>query len=150
MGMYDTFETDQALEANGVWLDYGDFRVLLASAGQGNKNYVRYAEKKLKPVRRALESGALSNERSQALMADIYAKTIILSWETMQGEGDKKAMKVGIESRDGKILPFNEANVEEALLALPRLFMDLQEQAASLANFRKEEMDTEGKNSSSS
>jgi len=147
MGMYDTFETDQALEANGVWLDYGDFRVLLASAGQGNKNYVRYAEKKLKPIRRALESGALSNERSQALMADIYAKTIILSWETMQGEGDKAEMKSGIEAKDGTIIPFNENNVERILLDLPRLFTDLQEQAASLANFRKNELETEGKNS---
>lgn len=150
MGMYDTFQTDENLEANGVWLDYGDFRVLIASAGQGNKAYVRYAEKKLKPVRRALESGALSNARSQALMADIYAKTIVLSWEVMEGEGDKAKMKTGIEGPDGKVLPFNEANVEQALLALPRLFMDLQEQAASLANFRKGEMETEGKNSSSS
>lgn len=147
MGMYDTFETDQSLEANGVWLDYGDFRILLASAGQGNKNYVRYAEKKLKPVRRALESGALSNERSQALMADIYSKTIILAWETMRGEDDKAKMTSGIESKDGKLLPFNEANVEATLLALPRLFMDLQEQAASLANFRKGELEEEGKNS---
>lgn len=142
MGMYDVFETDEALEANGVWIDYGDFRVLLASAGQGNKNYVRYAEKKLKPVRRALESGALSNERSQALMADIYAKTIVLSWETQQ---DGK-MKAGIEDSEGKIIPFNEANVEATLKALPRLFMDLQEQAASLANFRKGELEDEAKN----
>tara|TARA_R110000851_G_scaffold16046_2_gene52523 strand:+ start:12859 stop:13302 length:444 start_codon:yes stop_codon:yes gene_type:complete len=147
MGMYDTFETDPALEAAGVWLDYGDFRVLLASAGQGNKSYVRYAEKKLKPVRRALESGALSNERSQSLMADIYAKTIILSWETSQGTGDEAKMVSGIEAKDGSLLPFNEANVEQALLSLPRLFMDLQEQAASLANFRKGELESEGKNS---
>jgi len=147
MGMYDVFETDETLEANGVWIDYGDFRVLLASAGQGNKNYVRYAEKKLKPVRRALESGALSNERSQALMADIYSKTIILAWEVMQGEGDEKAMKSGIENREGEIVPFSEVNVETALRDLPRLFMDLQEQAASLANFRKGEIEDEGKNS---
>jgi hypothetical protein len=150
MGMYDTFETDPALESQGIWLDYGDFRVLLASAGQGNKNYVRYAEKKLKPVRRALDSGALSNERSQALMADIYAQTIILSWETMKGTGDKAKMEVGIESKEGKILPFTEANVEQTLIALPRLFLDLQEQAASLANFRKGELEAEGKNLSSS
>jgi hypothetical protein len=141
--MYGTFETDPTMEAQGVWLDYGDFRVLLASAGQGNKNYVRYAEKKLKPVRRALESGALSNERSQALIADIYAKTIILSWEVMV---DKK-MKQGIEDRDGKLIPFNEANVEQTLIALPRLFMDLQEQAASLANYRKAELENDTKNS---
>lgn len=147
MGMYDTFETDQALEAQGVWLDYGDFRVLLASAGQGNKNYVRYAEKKLKPVRRALESGALSNARSQALMADIYAKTIVLAWECNQSKTDTIDMKSGIEGKDGKVIQFTEANVEATLVALPRLFMDLQEQAASLANFRKGELEDESKNS---
>jgi hypothetical protein len=143
MGMYDTFETDPELEAKGVWIDYGDFRVLLASSGQGNKNYVRYAEKKLKPVRRALESGALSNDRSQALMADIYSKTVVLAWETMQG----KEMKSGIESPDGKILPFNPINVEQALISLPRMFTDIQEQAASLANYRKAELENDTKNS---
>lgn len=146
MGMYNVFETDENLEANGVWLDYGDFRVLMAAAGQGNKNYVRYAEKKLKPVRRALESGALSNERSQALMADIYAQTIILAWET-QVDGK---MKSGIEGKDGKIKAFSKEAVEEALRNLPRLFMDIQEQAGSLSNFRLEELEEDTKNSKSS
>lgn len=142
MSLYGVFETDLDMEAAGVWLDYGDFRIRIASAGQGNKNYVRYAEKKLKPIRRAVEAGAISNDRSQAVMADIYAKTVILDWET---NGKK-----GIEARNGKILPFNIENVEKTLLNLPRLFMDLQEQAGSLATFRKEEMETETKNSQSS
>lgn len=146
MGMYDTFETDGNLEENGVMLDYGDFRLLIASAGQGNKNYVRYAEKKLKPVRRAMEAGALSNERSMAIMADIYSKTIVLNWETR--DGDK--WKAGIESREGKIEPFNEQTVEAAFKNLPRLFMDVQEQAQSLSNFRKTELEEDTKNSSSS
>ncbi len=144
MGMYDVFETDESLEANGVWIDYGDFRILIASSGQGNKKYVKYAEKKLKPVRRALESGAMSNARSQALMADIYAVAVILSWEV--STGDEK-WQAGIESPEGEILPFNEDNTKAALIALPRLFMDLQEQAGSLANFRKEELEDDTKNS---
>lgn len=143
MGMYDTFETDGNLEANGVWLDYGDFRMLIASAGQGNKNYVRYAEKKLKPVRRAMEAGAMSNERSMALMADIYAKTIVLDWQVrVDGE-----WKQGIEDREGNIIAFNQENVETAFHSLPRLFMDVQEQAQSLSNFRRAELEDETKNS---
>lgn len=143
MGMYDVFETDQKLEANGIWLDYGDFRILIAAAGQGNKKYVQYAEKKLKPVRRAIESGALSNERSQAIMADIYAKTVVLSWETQEGA----KMKSGIETPDGKIQPFSTELVMSTFKSLPRLFMDVQEQAASLSNFRKEDIEEDTKNS---
>lgn len=143
MGMYDVFETDENLETSGVWVDYGEFRVLIASAGQGNKSYVRYAEKKLKPVRKAMDAGALSNERSQALMADIYAKTIVLDWQVMS-DGE---WKTGIEGREGDVLPVNEENVEKTLRSLPRLFMDLQEQAMSIANFRKAELEDETKNS---
>lgn len=143
MGMYDTFETDSTMEQEGVFLDYGDFKVRIAHAGQGNSKYVRYAEKKLKPVRRAMEAGALGNERSMAIMIDIYSKTIVLDWMVRDPEGDWKS---GIESRDGKILPFTEENVAETLRALPNLFLDIQQQASSIANFRKAELEEDSGN----
>lgn len=139
MGLYGVFETDLDMEATGVWLDYGDFRVKIASSGHGNKKYVSYAEKKLKPVRKALDAGAVSNDRSMAIMADIYSKTVVLDWETNG--------KPGIEDRKGKTVPFSIENVEKTLLALPRLFVDIQEQAGSLATFRKEEEERDTKNS---
>ena len=143
MGMYDVFETDEDLETTGIWIDYGDFRVKIASAGQGNKKYIRYAEKALKPIRKAMQAGAVSNERSNAIMADIYAKTIILGWETMVAG----KLKNGIEDRDSDdLLPVNEENVVQTFLNLPNLFIDLQEQANSMSNFRKEELEEEAKN----
>lgn len=147
MGMYDVFETDENLEVSGVWIDYGDFRVKIASAGQGNKDYVRYSEKKLKPVRQALNAGALGHERSQALMIDIYANTIVLDWQVMaeNSEGEKSWTQ-GIEDKNGDILDFNKENVKNTLRVLPRLFNDLQEQAMSIANFRKSELEDEAKN----
>lgn len=142
MGMYNVFETDENLETSGIVVDYGDFRVRVASAGQGNKEYVRYAEKKLKPVRKAMDVGALSNKRSQAIMADIYAETVILGWEVLQG----KEWVSGIENSKGEIVDFNKENVMVALNDLPRLFLDLQEQAMLLSNFRKSDLEEEGKN----
>lgn len=143
MGMYDTFKTDPTREQEGVWLDYGDFRVRVAHAGQGNKRYVAYAEKALRPVRRAMDAGALSNERSMAIMADIYAKTIIIDWQVLQ---EDKTWKIGIESEDGSILPFTTENVELTLKNLPNLFSDIQGQASSIANFRAAEIEEESKN----
>jgi len=142
MGMYDVFETDEDLENSGIWIDYGDFRVKIASAGQGNKKYVKYAEKALKPVRRAMQAGALSNERSQAIMSDIYAKTIILGWETMS----EKVLMPGIENREGEIIECNYENVKATFSDLPNMFIDIQEQANSIANFRKAELEEEVKN----
>ncbi len=142
MGMYDIFETDEDLETTGIWLDYGDFRLKVASAGQGNKKYVRYAEKALKPIRRAMQAGAVSNERSLAIMSDIFAKTIVLDWQVKVDD----AWKSGIEGRDGDILPFNYDNVIATFSALPNLFMDIQEQAQSIANFRKAELEDDSGN----
>ena len=143
MGMYDVFETDEDLENSGIWIDYGDFRVKISSAGQNNKKYVKYAEKALKPVRKAMQSGALSNERSQKIMSDIYAKTIIIDWETMVDGSLQK----GIEQRDGSIEPMNYESVLRAFNDLPNLFIDIQEQANSIANFRKAELEEESGNS---
>ena len=143
MGMYDIFETDEDLESTGVWIDYGDFRILIAAAGQGNKAYVKYAEKALKPVRKAMQAGALGNERAQAIMADIYAKTIVKAWEVKAGD----KWKSGIESKEGELLPVNYDTIKTTFMALPNLFIDIQEQANTISNFRKEELEEEAKNS---
>lgn len=142
MGMYNIFQTDSDLETDGVWLDYGDFRVRISSAGQGNKKYVQYAEKALKPVRRAMQAGALSNERSLAIMSDIYAKTIVLDWQV---KSDNE-WKEGIEGPDGEILPVNYENIRMTFEKLPNLFMDIQEQAGSIANFRRVETEADSGN----
>ena len=147
MGMYDTFETDPTREQEGVFLDYGDFRIRVAHAGQGNKRYVAYAEKALRPVRQAMNAGALSNERSLSIMADVYAKTIVLDWQVAQKNEDGTiSWKTGIESRDGTILPFSAQTVEATLKALPNLFSDIQQQASSIANFRRAELEDESGN----
>lgn len=143
-GMYNTFKTDPTREQEGVWLDYGDFRIRVAHAGNGNKKYVSYAERALRPVRQAMNAGALSNERSMAVMADIYATTVILGWQVMQEDG---SWKDGIEAENGELLPVNKECIEQTLKNLPALFSDIQGQASSIANFRAAEVEEESGNS---
>ena len=38
--MFDQFETDPVLESEGIWIDYGAFRVKIARAGGANKKYL--------------------------------------------------------------------------------------------------------------
>ena len=52
----------------------------------------------------------------------------------------------GIEGREGDILPFNKEEVQKVFISLPNLFIDIQEQAQSIANFRKSELEDDSGN----
>lgn len=149
MSMYEQFETDAKLEAEGIWIDYGDFRILIGRAGGGNKKYLSYAEAKTKPFRRAIQAGTMPEERSRALLYDIYAKTIVLNWQVADGENEDGSTKWknGIHAKDGGIIDVTPDNVVLTFKNLPALFMDLQGSAESISLFRKEEMEADAKNS---
>lgn len=149
MSMFDQFETDTFLESDGIWIDYGEFRVLVARAGGANKRYLSYAENKTKPFRRAIQAGTMPEERSKALLYDIYAKTIVLDWQIADGE-DKDGLtkwKKGIHKKGGGVLDVTPDNIVLTFKLLPALFLDLQQSAESIALFRKEEMEADAKNS---
>lgn len=143
MGMYASFRVDEKRKEEGVWLDYGDFRIRVGHAGQSNKRYMTYMEKALRPVRQAMNAGTLSNDRSLAIMADIFAKTVILAWEVSQTVDGKTSWVEGIEGPEGEILPYDEDNVIATFKALPELFVDIQNQSSSIANFRRLEVETD-------
>jgi len=147
--MFDQFETDPVLETEGIWIDYGNFRVQIARAGGANKKYLSYAEAKTKPFRRAIAAGTMPEERSRALLYDIYAKTVILNWQIADGEekdGNTK-WKNGIHKKGGGILEVTPENIALTFKLLPSLFMDLQQSAEGISLFRKEEMEADAKNS---
>jgi len=150
MSMYAQFETDPDLEKNGVWIDYGDFRVLLGRAGGANKKYLKYAEEKSKPFRRAIAAGVMPEKRSKELLFDIYAKTIIMAWEVSVGTDDETGdtiWKSGIHMPNGDIGEASYDNFMMTFRKLPDVFFDLQKMAEQLSMFRKEELEEEAKNS---
>lgn len=147
--MYAMYETDPVLEKEGIWADYGDFRVLIARAGGANKRYQTYADKKVKPYRRAIQQGIMPENRANALMADIYAETIILAWEVADGENDdgETKWKPGIHGpEEGEVLEYNKSNVILTLKKLPNLLLDLQSAADNTSLYSKEELDDEAGN----
>ena len=149
MSMYKQFETNAQLEQEGVWIDYGDFRVLVARAGGANKRYLSYAETKTKPFRRAMEAGTMDEKRAQKLLCDIFAKTIVLDWQVADGvaEDGSTIWKKGIHAKDGGILEVTPENIEQTFANLPALFQDIQVAASGIALYRKEEMEADAKNS---
>ena len=146
--MYEQYETDPVFEKNGIWIDYGDFRVKIARAGGANKSYMKYAEVKTKPFRRAISAGSMPEERSRGLLYDIYAETVILDWETSDGvdKDNNVKWKNGIGKKGGGILPVTKENIITTFKNLPAVFSDLQQAAEGIALFRAAEMGEDGKN----
>jgi len=142
MSMYKLFSTDAELENKGVYIEYGDFRVLLARAGGHNKHFATVLEQLTRPYRRAMQTDTMDNDLAMSLMRKAYAASVILKWEIK--EDDKWVS--GIEGPDGERLSFNKENVEKALTDLPELFADIQDQASKISLFRKDGLEKDAKN----
>lgn len=143
MSLAKQFATDESLETKGIVLDYGDDRITIARAGGANKKFSRLLERKTKPIRRALMVGGIDNDRSNAILREVYAEAVILKWEVNTGTITTPKWEPGIRPEDagvdGKdLLPVNKENILKVLVNLPDLFFDIQQQAAAGALFRTE------------
>jgi hypothetical protein len=131
--MYTHYETDKDCEVNGVWIDFGDFKFRLARAGGSNKRYATVLAAAAKPHTRAIENKTISPEKSQEILRDVFAKTVVIGWED-------------VKDREGNELTFSYENCVALFTELPDLFADIQEEAAKLANYRLEVLDGIAKN----
>lgn len=131
---YKNFKTDNQMETEGIWLDYGDFKIRIARAGGSNVRYAKAVERHATQHKTALRNDILSAEQQKEIMIQVYADSIILEWESMEDE-------------DGNALPFSRENVVKVLTDLPDLFADIRQQATTMGLFRKELLEKAAKNS---
>lgn len=154
MSMYSQFKTDAKLEAKGVVIDYGAFRVTIARAGGSNTRYRKALESESKPYRRALATETIDPEVAEDIMRRVYAQTIVLNWEVNENYGKKgpngepfeAKWKKGIEGPEGDILQVTEKNLVMTFKNLPDLFTDLQQQASKIALFRQDLLESDAGN----
>lgn len=149
MGMYDQFKTDGNLETSGIVIDYGDFRVTIARAGGANKRFEKTLEQKTKAYKRAIATETLSNDKSKAILREVYAEAVVLKWEVRKPakkDGEQDTWDLGIEGPSGDVLPYSTDNVIATFKALPDLFSDLMEQAQKVSLFRAAVLEAEAGN----
>lgn len=147
---YAAFETSKDLEADGIIIDYGTFRVRIARAGASNRRYLTLLEQKGRPYRRAASIGTLEPEIADRIVAEAFAEAVIRDWETkiVEGEGEDRKERWErciILPNTLERVAVNPANLVRVLLALPDLFSDLREEATTVANFLAAERENAGK-----
>ncbi len=147
--LYKLFASDEATEKEGVLLTFGDVRLLIARAGGANRKFAEVFRDKAKPFRYAIDHGQINEEDSARLMAEVYAETVVIGWEsvvrdkdtdevTLDAKGKPKLQKK-IKDKDGKLIAFSVENCTRMLIDLPELFREIQMMAQRSENFRKSE-----------
>jgi len=130
MNPYAMFETDRNLEKEGIWIDYGPFSFKVARAGGSNEKYRRMLQHRMKPYRRQIQNETMSEEKAQEIILETFVDAVLLDWKD-------------VRDRDGNVMDFNRENALQLLSDLRDLFADLQTQSQKIANFRREEMETD-------
>lgn len=147
--IYDMFDVDKKLEKEGIIVNYGDVRFVIARAGGSNKKFRDVFAARSKPYQRQMANDQLAEEVAAKLLAQVYAESVILRIDARSKETPEGAPEEWLESqfyeREGTLVEDTVKNRVELLTNLPELFTDLQSMATKAANFRTKEIEeTEG------
>lgn len=135
MSLYDQFKMDMDAETKGVLVSYGDAgRFRIARAGGQNMAYTKALEEFQERYERQIALRVLDNETATRELAKIYARTVIIGWES----GPEDDPRVGvIPGPDGNDLEFTYENCIQLLTDLPDLFADLRDHSNNLKLYRE-------------
>ncbi len=84
------YKTNPELEEHGVWEDVGDGAQLLI-ARVNNPAYVRAYRRVPRGIRRQFEAGTLPDDRSDDIICNVMAETVLLDFKNLSIKG--KAIK---------------------------------------------------------
>ncbi len=141
MSIFDTFQTDNNKELDGVWINYPESEnkdgsipgFKICAMYRSNMRYVRELEKATKPIQRKLGKGTIGNEEGRKILLHVFCKTILIDWRNVQ-------------NTEGTEIQFSIDQAIGLMESLPRLYDDLSEQAQSEELFRDEIRDEIAKN----
>lgn len=144
---YQMFAVDKRTEQEGIFVNYGDFRLRIARAGGSNQRFRRLLQAKLKPYRHQLDNETMDDAVSELLFRECYAEAVVQGWETkVVAEDGTEKWEPWLETPDNPRLPFTVENCVKVLTDLPDMFRDLQAVAGKAAHFRRIEEDEDVKN----
>lgn len=147
---FATYQTSGALETRGILLEEPNFRIRIARAGGKNVKFRAVSERILRPIRRAIQLGTVSEELAAEKTAEILAEAVILDWQTRDQDGpedlDEAVWLDGVPDPETfELLPVTKENLVAALLAAPELSSYIMEQAKDASLFR-DDIEDDAKN----
>jgi len=143
--LYEMFEMDKDLEREGITINYGSVKFLIARAGGRNKAFKTVFGAKTKKHRHQIDNETLTDDAADRIIIESYAEAVVLGWwsrkEDVSGDpilkkGEEQRVDT-IENKDGKNVKFSVAECIKLFQDLPDLFANLQQMSQKSANYRK-------------
>lgn len=143
--LFSEYSTNKAKEDDGTWVPIPlnpegvnpEFR--LRRLSKRNKAFSKRLDAKMKPHRKKLEHGVLSNEVAEGIMIDVFVDTILIDWRNVFG-------MTGVMGEDGVVIPFTRENAIELLTKVPELYDILDDLARDASTFKDYIEEQEAKN----
>jgi hypothetical protein len=129
--LYQAFGTEKQYETEGVTLDFGVAKFRIRRAGGSNRRFLAALSSKLRPHRRALEAGTMSDETAEDMHKEVYFETVVVDWEN-------------VTDREGNQLPYTLENFKKVMRDLPDLWNTLRVEADNMKNFQIAEAEADG------
>ena len=129
--LYEAFGTVKEYETEGVTLDFGVAQFKVRRAGGSNRRFLTMLSSKLRPHRRAIEAGTLSDDVANDMQMEVYFDTVITGWE-------------GVTDEQGTPLEYTLPNFKKVMLDLPDLWDTLRAEADNIKNFQMAEAKADG------
>lgn len=121
------FKPSDKLEQEGIWLDYGDFRIKITRAGATNERFKKLMEAKMKPHRRAMANDTMDNKVADRVTREVWAESIVLGWDSPLGPN--------VMPYQGAAFTFSVDNCVKLFTDLPDLFIDVREMSMKMGLF---------------
>lgn len=130
LDIFSQYATDESLENNGTWFEIGSgSSVLVARAG--NRKYSKMLSKEVERNRKVLDlNDDAADAKSDEIMVDVMAETILLGWKTKVGDEEKPV--VMFQKAE---LPYTVGNAKK-LLAVKDFRKLIAEKAGDTDAFR--------------
>ena len=145
--LYEMFEMDKDLEREGITVNYGSVKFLIARAGGRNKAFKTVFGAKTKKYRHQIDNETLSDDAADRIIIESYAEAVILGWwsrvedkdgdPVLNAKGEEKWVDT-VTLKDGKKVKFSVAACIDLFQDLPDLFANLQQMSQKSSNYRKE------------
>ena len=137
--LYDMFETDSKLEAEGVEIRLGKnadktVRIFIIGAMyKTNPKYMKALEKVTQEYKAQLQTETLTGEQAEEINLQVFVDTVLFGWKN-------------IHDREGKPVMFTKKAAIKLFTDLPRLYDILVNEASKASRFRAAKMEADSGN----
>jgi len=123
---------DDSKDQDGLWFESGIGDIRIKVRRMGNSRYKEVFQKLIRPYRRQIDKGTLSEEVAEQILSRALTEAVIVDWENLED--------------GGKPVKFTKENAYKYLLEFEELRASVQDCAGEREEFRVAWLEESAKN----